>query len=212
MSSSIFTSHAPRKRPTASDSMNSEATEHPHGQPAPSTRPAQHLQGACPHGPPSCTLASPAIPSTSLWGSAEPTPDNREEPQERGVPSRHGLRWDLLRSPVAEERPVLLCRVGACFCCQEDHGVKSLQHAHGTSPAQFSGLSGPICSSAMRTFLVTGDPWRPNTQPPLQPCCPSLGCFQRSLPTASRGPGKTAPLPSHSPAIRQPPKPSVFSP
>lgn len=109
---------------------------------------------------------------------------------------------------------MLLYRVGACFCCQEDQGpqIKSLQHTHSTSPAQFSGLFGPICSSAIRTFPVKGNPRRPSTQPPLQPCCPSLGCIQWSLPTASRGPGKMASLPSHTPAIHQPPKLTVFSP
>lgn len=30
----------------------------------------------------------------------------------------------------------------------------------------------------------------------MQPCCPSLGCFQQSLPTASRGLGKKVSLPS----------------
>lgn len=66
---------------------------------------------------------------------------------------------------------MLLCRVGACFCCQEDQGpqVKSLQHTHSMSPAQVSRLSGPICSSAIRTFPVKGNPRRPSTQPSCSP-------------------------------------------
>lgn len=119
--------------------------------------PAQHLQGPRPHGPPSCTLASPAIPSTSLWGSAEPTPD-KEEPQERGCQV-----WPQLRSPeISSGRggPMLLCRVGACFCCQEDKGpqVKSLQPLPTACPQPRSLgyldpsvplLSGPPCRETL---------------------------------------------------------------
>lgn len=160
-----------------------------------------------------CTLASPAIPSTSLWGSAESPPQTRGR-----SPRREGVQqvWPQLRSPEissGRRRAYAPLHSGGLLLLPGGPGPsdQSLQHPqHVPSPGP--RLSGPICSSAIRTSPVKGNPRRPSTQPFVQPCCPSLGCFQQSLPTASRDWAERRPSPSHSPAICQPPKPTVFSP
>lgn len=138
------------------------------------------------------------------WGSgAEPTPDKRREPQERGCPA--GMA--SLRSPEISSG-----RGGAYVLCQSGGlllpgGIRpqvtfqptlcpwprSLGYLDPSVPL----LSGPPCQEETLEGRALGFI--------CSPACPSLEAAQQSLPTATRGLGKAS-LPS-TVTICQPPSP-----